>query len=477
MAFLTMKQEAVIIQRVCQHLKLPGEVMLPPVSFETSRIRVYYIDGLRGFKPAQILKPIKDLVEEELTWAWNRGSIQVRVLPRPLRIEVPRPIESITYLPLWPEMQRIRGQGNGQPLILLGETHDFDRIPDPGQQRVSDTVVVNLGNPSTPHVLLASATGGGKSRLLKGIILSMAAASSPKDVRMIIFDPKGNDFRGFSLPHMAAPIVRDPQVAVETLRAIVAEMERRSKLAGSLPEDYTDEQVNAALGPYIVVFIDELFDLIQNGGAEIEAMIMRLLPKARALKINLFLATQRPTTDTIKAVGEMKSHLTVRIIGTVAEAEHAKAITGLAGSTVQANTLTVGDFILVINDRLRRFHALGLDNDEVPKIVAALWKTWSKVASGWMLNLETGKRAKPKTVAVEPMVTETVALGRDEITQRHESLVESIKARKETQGTYPTANQVRTYHKKQYGTELNGKTAVALLERAKASEPSKVVRY
>lgn len=480
MAYLTMKDEAVLIQRLCQTLNLPGEVLPPPVSFETSRIRVYYLDGLGDFDPKDIIKKLKGRLEEALTRSWNRGAIDVRIATRPLRIEVPRPKNEIHFLPLWPVMKSIGNKGNGRPIILLGETYDFDRIPDDGEARVSSPVAIDMSNSATPHVLLAAATGGGKSRLLKGIILSMAAASGPKSVRFVIFDPKRIDFRGLSLPHMACPVIHDPQEALVALRAIVQEMERRAKIASSFPSDSSDEELDRALGPYIVVFIDELTTLVDQAGPEAEKLIKYLLQMARALKINLFLATQRPAGDTIKRIGEMRSNLTVRIIGAVAESEHAKFITGLSGSTVQATTLTVGDFILVVNGRMRRFHALGLDTDEVPPIISSLWNVWSKVGPGWMLDMKgstaTAKAAPADVAPMVPAGVERLSLSEKE--NRHEAAIAAIKARAEKQGDFPSTHSVKKWWKGKYGKELNGTTAAALLERAKgSSQVSETMKY
>lgn len=489
MAALTMYDEAMIILNVCASEGFPEAVVLQrPASFETNRIRVYYVDGLDAYNPDLIIRKIHARVQAMLNKAWNRGRFFVRMVPTlPLRIEVPLPKDAVSFQPLWPVIKGLKGKGGGRPLVLLGETYEFDLLPEPGvRNRTGSISVVDLSESSTAHVLLAAATGGGKSRLLKNVILSMAAVSSPRDVRMLVFDPKADDFAGFSLPHLAAPVLTDPDESLVALRALVAEMERRKEIAKAIPPGTPDAERSRMLGPYIVAFIDELTDLVTQAGPEAEEIIMRLLQKARAMKINLFLATQRPAVNTIKRVGEMRSNLTVRIVGAIAEPEHAKSITGLAGSTVQANALNKGDFILVINGVMRRFHAFGIENEAVPGITGALTRTWGDAGRGWMLDMKPGRpqaqRPGPAPAAPEghptgghtlvpagvpgfPNRTQKAA-----ISDRHVAIIEAVKQEATERGEWPSGHWLREWHKANYQKDLNPETAKNLIARAQGGQ-------
>lgn len=488
MATLTMYDEAMIILNICASEGFPEAVVLQrPASFETNRIRVYYVDGLDAYNPDLVIRKIHARVQAMLNKAWNRGRFYVRMVPSlPLRIEVPLPTHAIHFQPLWPVIKGLKGKGHGRPLLLLGETYEFDVVPEAGENRTGSISVVDMSESSTAHVLLAAATGGGKSRLLKNVILSMAAVSSPRDVRMLVFDPKADDFAGFALPHLAAPVLTDPDESLVALRALVAEMERRKAIAKAIPPGTPDAERSRMLGPYIVAFIDELTDLVTQAGPESEEIIMRLLQKARAMKINLFLATQRPAVGTIKRVGEMRSNLTVRIVGAIAEPEHAKSITGLAGSTVQANALNKGDFILVINGIMRRFHAFGIDNEVVPNITAALTRTWGDAGRGWMLDMQAGQPATgalgaraSAAPASEPGGHTLVPAGvpgfpnrtqKAAVSDRHAVIVEAIKAEATARGEWPSGHWLREWHKANYQKDLNPETARNLIARAQGGQ-------
>jgi len=174
-----------------------------------------------------------------------------------------------------------------------------------------------------PHVLVAGATGMGKSVCVNSMILSLLYNLTPEDVRFIMVDPKMLELSPYEgIPHLLAPVVTDPRKAAAALRWTVREMERRyalmnkhkvrdldrynEKAAKEPPEEGDDPRLAR-----IVVVIDELADLMMTSPREVEEAIMRLGQMARAAGIHLILATQRPTVDIIS--GNVKNNITGRI--------------------------------------------------------------------------------------------------------------------------------------------------------------------
>ena len=167
-----------------------------------------------------------------------------------------------------------------------------------------------------PHLLVAGATNSGKSICLSTIIMSLVLRHTPKEVRLVMIDPKRVELALFEgLPHLMCPVVKDVKEAAGVLRAVVREMERRI-------ERFSDAQVRNIDGwntkadiseklPYIVVILDEMADLMVQAQAEVETSIMRLAQLARATGIHLVLATQRPSVDVI--TGTVKNNIPSRI--------------------------------------------------------------------------------------------------------------------------------------------------------------------
>ena len=181
-----------------------------------------------------------------------------------------------------------------------------------------------------PHLLIAGATGSGKSVAIHSIILSILYKSSPKTVKFIMIDPKRIELAIYnSLPHMLTPVVVNPKLAKNALDWAVFEMENRYKKLATL-QVRNIEQYNKKLEmllqsedddleqlddkepiPYIVIIIDELADLMMASAREIEDDILRLAQKARAIGIHLILATQRPSIDVI--TGPIKNNFPSRM--------------------------------------------------------------------------------------------------------------------------------------------------------------------
>lgn len=189
-----------------------------------------------------------------------------------------------------------------------------------------------------PHLLIAGATGSGKSVCINTIIMSILYKYSPSEVRLILIDPKVVELSVYNeIPHLMIPVVTDPKKAAKALYTLVKEMERRFKLfsqfsvrdiSGYREQQKIDESMENL--PYIVLIIDELSDLMMVASKDVEAHITRLAQMARACGIHLIIATQRPSVDVI--TGTIKANIPSRISFAVSSSIDSRTILDQSGS-------------------------------------------------------------------------------------------------------------------------------------------------
>ena len=230
-----------------------------------------------------------------------------------------------------------------------------------------------------PHVLIAGQTGAGKSSSINSIVTSLLVRTNPDEVKMVMVDPKRVELGQYNnVPHLLTKVITNPKKAVDALGWAVSEMDRRyDLLADSQVRDINGyhEKYDAGLldeekfdrFPYIVVFIDELNDLMMVAGREVESAIVRLAQMARAIGIHLVVATQRPSVDVI--TGVMKANIPSRLAFSVASTTDSRVILDQSGAE---KLIGLGDMLVVTasNPRLERIQGAWVTEGEIKDVVS-----------------------------------------------------------------------------------------------------------
>ncbi|NLH64157.1 MAG: DNA translocase FtsK [Erysipelotrichaceae bacterium] len=264
--------------------------------------------------------------------------IKMQLAARDIRVEAPIPgrnavgievpNEESTPVKMRGLLNDVAAKDKNQPLLFFL-----------GKDLLGRTVTCRLDK--MPHLLIAGATGSGKSVCMNSIITSLLMRTKPKDVKMLLIDPKKVEFTPFQkIPHLIGPVINDPTQANNALKVIVRIMDERYNLfaaAGVRNIEVYNQKVLEQNGrpnedgspcpkklPYIVVIIDELADLMVVAGKEVEASVQRITQLARAAGIHLIVATQRPSVDVI--TGIIKANIPSRIAFSVSSGMDSRTI-------------------------------------------------------------------------------------------------------------------------------------------------------
>ncbi len=296
-----------------------------------------------------------------------------------------------------------------------------------GKDITGQSVITDLAK--MPHLLIAGATGTGKSVGLNSMIVSILYKATPEEVRFLMVDPKRIELSTYEgIPHLLHPVVTNPKVATTSLRWAVEEMERRYSLLSDLEVRnienynqklikeqmvYTDDEDEPRLRllPYIVIIIDELADLMLVCSRETEEYLIRLAQKSRAAGIHLILATQRPSVDVI--TGLIKANFPTRISFQVSSKVDSRTILDTGGAE---RLLGNGDMLFIPpgTSRLNRIHGAYVSEEEVKRVVEYLKTQQAPVFEVGILEMqdeetkeeEMGERDDKYSDAIE-IVAET----------------------------------------------------------------------
>lgn len=309
---------------------------------------------------------------DDLCLALRAESIRIDRIPGKafVGIEVPNNKRETIVLREVIESKKFR-DSEGLLTIALGKTID-------GLNYVADLAKM-------PHLLIAGATGAGKSVGVNSLVMSILFKARPDQVKFIMVDPKRLELGLYAdIPHLATPIITDPKRAAISLKWAVTEMERRYKdLAGwgvrNIDGFNAEVERKKAAGdvdpdtgephrrlPYIVIIIDELADLMMVSGKEVEESITRLAQMARAVGIHLVLATQRPSVDVI--TGLIKANFPARISYRVSSKVDSRTIIDANGAE---SLLGKGDMLFLppASSQVIRVHGAYVDEKEIGRVV------------------------------------------------------------------------------------------------------------
>ncbi|MDI9548265.1 MAG: DNA translocase FtsK [Chloroflexota bacterium] len=313
----TLEMQADQIEAVLSKHKVNGRVEGGIVTPRFVQFRIHMDVGTK-------VKQVANLAEE-IAMALGKREARVYRKGSAINVEVPRTKpEPVRLIPLCnriatapPNTAVLGVEENGTPLM------------------------VRLTAPEVSHILIAGTTGSGKTALARSLLISLAMYNKPADLQIVLIDPKGRGFQPLAnLPQVLGGVSRSPEDALERLRWVVEEMERRDHAGASKP--------------VMVVAVDELADLLQTGGAETEASLTRISQRGREAGIHLVACTQKPTAELIG--GAMKANFPVRLVGAVASRDEARYAAGIADSGAE-KLEGKGDFLLVAKGETVRFQA------------------------------------------------------------------------------------------------------------------------
>ncbi|MHB8880955.1 MAG: DNA translocase FtsK [Thermodesulfovibrionales bacterium] len=327
------------------------------VNGSITRIEQGPVITLYEFEPAPGVKITRVVnLADDLALALKAQSIRVSPIPgkAAIGIEVPnrkRAIVSLREILSSPEFTK------KQSRLTLAL----------GKNIAGGPIVADLAK--MPHLLVAGATGAGKSVSINSMVMSILYKATPREVKMLMIDPKLLELSMYEdIPHLISPIITSPKAAAEALRKMVFEMERRYRLLAEKGSRNIDS-FNAQAGPdeqlpYIIVFIDELADLMFASSREVEDSITRLAQMARAAGIHLIIATQRPSVDVI--TGLIKANFPARISFQVFSKIDSRTILDSQGAE---QLLGKGDMLLLQpGDKLMRVHGALVTETEIKQV-------------------------------------------------------------------------------------------------------------
>jgi S-DNA-T family DNA segregation ATPase FtsK/SpoIIIE len=337
---------------------LESKLMDFAVKGKVTKVHTGPVVTMYEFEPAPGVKINRVVsLSDDLALAMKAQSIRISTLPgkAAIGIEIPNSVRETVSMRDTVSADSFTKSAS-RLTIALGK--DIFGVP----------VVADLAR--MPHLLVAGATGAGKSVALNCMILSLLYKARPDEVKILMIDPKLLEFSAYEgIPHLISQVVTNPKEAAEMLRKMVFEMERRYRLIASRGVRNI-ESFNAACAPedrlpYIVIFIDELADLMFASASQVEDSIARLAQMARASGMHLVLATQRPSVDVI--TGVIKANFPARIAFQVTTRVDSRTIIDTQGAE---QLVGKGDMLFMLPGlRIMRVHGALVSEPEIRDVI------------------------------------------------------------------------------------------------------------
>ncbi len=346
------KKNADIIEQTLQSFGVKAKV----VDVRTGpTVTQYALNIALGTKVSRISNLKTDLA---LALAAPTGTVRIEA-PIPgtsyIGIEIPNSVKETVYIRELMESKEMK-KNSMQLAVTVGKSIS-------GKSVITDLQKM-------PHLLIAGATGSGKSVVTNSFIISLLMKKSPDEVRMIMVDPKQVELSDYDgIPHLLTPVITDPQKVLNALKWAIVEMEKRYTIFNQAHVrniEMYNEMMGFAAMPYVLIFIDELADIMLSSGAETEAAIVKIAQKARATGIHLALATQRPSVDVI--TGLIKANIPGRVGMSVATQVDSRVILDQIGAET---LLGRGDMLFKEPDKSKPFRLQGawVSQEEVRRVV------------------------------------------------------------------------------------------------------------
>ncbi len=347
------KENSLIIKKTFENFGIPVEM---------TEVNVGPAVTQYAFKPAEGVKLSK------ITTLSN--NLALALAAHPIRIEAPIPGKSLVGIEV---PNKIRAMVTLRNLVADNQyqSSPANLFLALGKDVSGAPTYTDLAE--QPHMLVAGATGTGKTIFLNSLILSLLYKSTPEQLRLIMVDPKRVEFQNYNnIPHLLCPVINDATRTINALQWLAKEMERRFEVfaevnARNIKSYNTNKSVLAANlhMPYIVLIVDELADLMAAKGKELEAGIVRLAQMARATGIHLVLATQRPSVEVI--TGLIKANISSRISFQVASQIDSRTVIDTSGAE---KLLGLGDMLFLSSksSKITRVQGPYVSEKEVKKV-------------------------------------------------------------------------------------------------------------
>ena len=329
-----------------------------------------------------------------------QSDLALALAAHPIRIEAPIPGKSLVGIEVPNKAAAIVRLGN---LISYPEFQTSGHLGFVlGRDVNGDPIFENIEK--MPHLLVAGATGSGKSILIHSLIISLLYKNSPSTLRFVMIDPKRVELSAYAgLPHLAMPVVIENKKALAIFRYAVQEMERRYELLSAAGRrditSYNEKCEPEDIMPFLVIVVDELADLMTSYGKEVEGSIIRLAQMARATGIHLVLSTQRPSVEVI--TGLIKANITNRVALQVASQIDSRTILDMSG----AEDLLGGGDLLFISPKLskpKRIQGAYISEEEINKVTEYIREN-NKTSSAPILDVVKGKDGEAAEETGEPV--------------------------------------------------------------------------
>ncbi|MDE2001358.1 MAG: DNA translocase FtsK [Patescibacteria group bacterium] len=343
-----LRANANIIKRTLESFGIPvemGEISIGP------KVTRYTLKPAEGIKLARITALGQDLA--------------LALAAHPIRIEAPIPGKSLVGIEV---------PNKSAAIVRLGSLMAFPEFTNSGplgfvlgRDVSGEPIIADVGK--MPHLLIAGATGSGKSVAIQALIISLLYKNSPETLRLLLIDPKRVELTMYNeIPHLISPVITEGKKALGVFKWAIQEMEQRyEKLqaAGARDIKSYNKSHPEEIMPFIVIVVDELADLMATYGRDIESSIVRLAQMARATGIHLVLATQRPSVEVI--TGLIKANITSRMALQVASQVDSRTILDASG----AEKLLGGGDMLFVSAELskpKRIQGAYVSEEELHKV-------------------------------------------------------------------------------------------------------------